>query len=75
MLKSVLEFLWVTFPVYAMFFVLVAFWWPREGMPWGRIAVMSFVSGLLMMLYAACAPDVFNKIQAMGMPTSIVEVG
>lgn len=74
MLPLLLEILWATFPMTSIFFVLVAFWWPRENMPWGRIAAMSFVSGLLMMLYAACATDVFNKIQAMGQPTPLMEI-
>lgn len=66
MLPLLLEILWATFPMTSIFFVLVVFWWPRENMPWGRIAAISFTAGLLMILYAACANDIFIKIQALG---------
>lgn len=67
MTKNLLLLLWVTFPISANFLVLFAFWWPREGMPWGRLFAMSFVSGILTMLYAGCASDIFDKIQALAL--------
>lgn len=65
MLKILLSLLWMAFPFISMFIVLFAFWWPRDNMPWGRIAAMSFVSGILMTLYAACAHDTYDMIQAL----------
>jgi hypothetical protein len=60
--------LWATFPITSIFFILFAFWWPREDMPWGRIAAMSFTTGMLMIIYAACSNDIFTKIHAMAIP-------
>jgi hypothetical protein len=65
MLKSLLELLWGFFPMLSIYGILVAFWWPRENIPWGRIAAMSYTCGLLMMLYAMCAQEIFSKIRAL----------
>ncbi len=75
MLKTILEILWMAFPMISIYFVLFAFWWPREDMPWGRMGAISFVLGILMMLYAGCASDVFNKIQAMDTSPAVALVG
>jgi hypothetical protein len=65
MIKLSLLFLWAFFPMISSFIVLFAFWWPRENIPWARIAAMSFTCGVLMMMYAMCAQEMFNKIQAL----------
>lgn len=68
MLPLILKILWATFPFTGTFFVLVAFWWPRENTPWGRIAAMSFAIGILMICYAGSAEYVFEQIHAMAIP-------
>lgn len=65
MLPLILEILWATLPFTGTFAVLVAFWWPRENIPWGRIAAMSLTIGLLMVCYACGALYVFEQIHAM----------